>query len=152
MTTEECINKKICLFCASDYHLELILLPYIKEKINDSKIIIFTEKSLEESLKKLLEKTNLNKNFKEKIIEINWKNEDKFKEFENEKNYRKLKNEKNIKVIVNGEYEYIQRINNSLKEFEQDIEIVNCFHVGDPNVNIEEIRGRYKYILNTQKI
>ena len=40
MITEEQCTEKTCLFCASDYHLEMILLPYIKERIDKNKIII----------------------------------------------------------------------------------------------------------------
>ena len=57
MLTEELDSKKICLFCASDYHLEMILLPYIKDKINDSKFVIFTQNNLEETVKKVLRMT-----------------------------------------------------------------------------------------------
>ena len=35
MITKELETNKMCLFCASEYHLEMILLPYIKERINE---------------------------------------------------------------------------------------------------------------------
>ena len=41
MVTEEYNKEKTCLFCANDYHLEMILLPFIKERLDKFKIIIY---------------------------------------------------------------------------------------------------------------
>ena len=46
ITKESKAVKKCCLY-ASDFHLEMILLPYIKERINKSNFIIFTQKTQE---------------------------------------------------------------------------------------------------------
>ena len=55
MITKEHETEKTCLFCVSDYHLEMILLPYIIKK---EKVIIFTEQELETTINTLLEKIN----------------------------------------------------------------------------------------------
>ena len=68
MITKEHENKKYCLFYASDFHLEMILLPYIKNNIDDTHFTIFTEKNLDESLRILLSKTNLKFNEKEQML------------------------------------------------------------------------------------
>ena len=148
MITKECCIKKICLLCASDYHLEMILLPYIKERIDSSNIIIFTENNLEESIKVLLTKVNLDENDKEKIKSLNWKktNDFKFEEINNMK-------DKNINIIINGSSNYIESVNKKIKEvLRRDIEIVDCIHVLDSDIEITEVSKKYEKILNTQKI
>ena len=148
MITKECYIKKICLLCASDYHLEMILLPYIKERMDSSNIIIFTENNLEESIKVLLTKVNLDENDKEKIKSLNWKktNDFKFEEINNMK-------DKNINIIINGNNNYIESVNKKIKEvLRRDIEIVDCIHVLDSDIEITEISKKYEKILNTQKI
>ena len=148
MITKEHETEKTCLLCVSDYHLEMILLPYMKEKIENSKFIIFTENNLEESIKILLTKVNLEEKDKEKIKSINWKNTDDIK-FEQ---IKKMEEEK-LNIIVNGSYNYIKLINNKINRIvNNNTEIIDCFHVGDLNVDISEISQEYKTILNTRKI
>ncbi len=147
MLTEELDSKKICLFCASDYHLEMILLPYIKDKINDSKFVIFTQNNLEETVKKVLDRINIDNELKENIRKINWKNEDEIK-FD----YIKSDLKEEVNIIINGDYSYINNINKNLKNNINKINIIDCFHIGDLNVDIEEISKKYEYILNTRKI
>lgn len=148
MITEEQCTEKTCLFCASDFHLELILLPYLKERMNKDEIIIFTENNLEDSLKTLLTKINLNEKDKKKIRELNWKNTDeiKFEQLRNDK-------EKKLHIIINGSYNYIKNINKKINENATNrTEIVDCFHVGDRDVDISELSQKYKNILNSKKI
>ena len=146
ITKEHCI-KKTCLFCASDYHLEMILLPYLKERIDETNIII-TEDNLEKSINVLLTRVNLDENDKEKIRRLNWKNTDGFKieEINNMK-------DKNVNIIINGSYNYIELVNNKIKEFvKKDVEVVDCIHIGDSDLNMTEISKKYESILNTQKL
>ena len=148
MITKECYIKKTCLFCASDYHLEMILLPYIKERMDSSNIIIITEKNLVDSIKVLLTKVNLDEKDKEKIKSLNWKKTDDFKieEINNMK-------DKNINIIINGSSNYIESVNKKIKEvLRRDIEIVDCIHIYDSDIEITEISKKYEKILNTQKI
>ena len=77
MNQGENTKERICAFYASDYHFEMVSLPYIsKEMDNQDEIIILTENNLEETIKKLLSKVNLKENKKKKILNLNWKNED----------------------------------------------------------------------------
>ena len=180
MITEEQYTEKTCLFCASDYHLEMILLPYIKNKIDENKIIIFTENNLEESINVLLTKVNLSENDKEKIRNLNWKNIDEtefeglndflknaeievlkgkkgdtdLEELEDKKEETNLENDgKNTVVIVNGSFDYIKNVKSKINmAIGKNVEIVECFHVGDSEVDISELSQKYENILNTQKI
>ena len=59
MITKELDGLEKCCIYANDFHLEMILLPYIKENFEENKFIIFTENDLEGTIKTLLERTNL---------------------------------------------------------------------------------------------
>ena len=53
-------KEKLCCFYVSEFHLEMILLPYINKKIEQNeKITILTEIKLRESLEILISKINL---------------------------------------------------------------------------------------------
>ena len=146
MITKEHKIERTCLFCASDYHLEMILLPYIKDRLDKYNFLIFTENNLEESINFLLTKVNLDEKDKEKIINLNWKNTDEIK-------FKQLEKNKNLHIIINGCFSYIKYINNRIKEFRnKELEIVDCYHVGDSDVDILEISKKYNSVLNTQKI
>ena len=147
VTRERKYNKK-CLFCVSDYHLEMILVPYIIKEEKNTQFIVFTENNLEPTIRILLSKLNINEENKEIIKRINWNRNDFFdyKQIEN------LNNNKNI-IIINGSNKYIKNINKKLKEgVNRDIEIIDCFHLEDKEVDIEEISKNYESVLNTKKI
>lgn len=145
MVTKELTFEKSCVFCASEYHLEMILLPYIAEKMENSKFVIITQNSLEDSVKIVLDRVNLKENVKEKILKLDWKSN---------KNLEKIfKSNEKIIAIINGNTEYIKSINEEIKSFaKKDIEIIDCFHVGDRDVDINELKSSYKNILNTKRI
>ena len=150
MITKEYNTEKTCLFCASEFHLEMILLPYIKTRIDNSKFVIFTDTNLDESLKLLLARVNLEEKTKEAITKINWNINDSEK-FRILNEY--IKNNETINVIINGNQSYIKNIHSQLDNNKiHNIQIIDCFHVSDPHVDIEEISNNYKNILNTQKI
>ena len=146
ITKEQDINKK-CLFCVSDYHLEMILLPYIIEKKDEFKTIVFTESNLKETIEILLTKINLKEEDKQIIKRIDWNCNDelKFKRIENAVDNK-------LNVIINGNLQYLKMINKRLESINKDIEIVDCFHIGSPDMDISEISKKYKCILNTRRI
>ena len=56
-------KEKTCAFYASDYHFEMISLPFIEKNIEENKeIIILTENNLEDTIKTLMKNINFNKN------------------------------------------------------------------------------------------
>ena len=147
ITKEQNINKK-CLFCVSDYHLEMILLPYIIEKKDEFKAIVFTENNLEDSINVLLTKINLKEEDKKIIKNIDWNKNDylKFKKIEETKDDK-------LNIIINGSYEYIKIINKKLEGIiNKNTEIVDCFHVGCLDLDVLELSKKYNCILNTKKI
>ena len=69
--------EKICNFYVSDFHLEMILLPYLNEKIQENEPInIISEKNLNQSINELISKVNLDKNMKNNILNLKWNSSD----------------------------------------------------------------------------
>lgn len=145
--------KKICSFYVSDWHLAVMLLPYIKKEIEEQKTIVtFLEQNLEENIEILLSKLNFKKEISEKIKQIKWCNNLSLKHIEIEKQLEKISGRKTI--IVSGSKEYIENINNNLEIYisnnkNAQIKILNCYEVSAFNQNIKEVLDKHDLILNT---
>ena len=132
MITKEFKLKKYCCVYASDFHLEMILLPYIKKNIDKFKIIILTEEDLSKSVKQVIDRTNLLEDEKNEILNLNWNNKnvdwDNIEEF--------------TSIIINGKTDYINKINDKIKELGlKNINIINCFNINEVQknkINIEK--------------
>lgn len=145
MVTKDLKVTKMCLFCASEYHLEMILIPYLNRNLDKTNFVILTEDNLEETVKVVLKRLNIEEKLKNRIWDLNWKN----------KNLNEVIEfvDTNTTLIINGKKDFIENINRELdKNFKQSVKIINCFHVSEQNVDIEEIAKDYKCILNTEKI
>ena len=143
-------KEKTCAFYASDYHFEMISLPYINKNLEQEKeIIILTENNLEETIKNLISKINLNEEKKEKIFKINWKNDDlkKFKKIKKDS-----ENEKEMIIFIKGTQNYIKNINKNIEKWTQEkenIKIIDCYAIEEVSENLDNIMNKYKIILNT---
>lgn len=136
--------QKSCCFYASDWHLTVMLLPYINNKVQENcSIYMKCENNIEEKMNILLNKLTL-KN-KKNIMNINWGNlvdEDNIDD--NEKIY-----------IVSGSDKYIKNINNLIEQCydkkNYNIKIINCYEVRD-NEDLGKIisENGYTQILNTK--
>ena len=68
-------KEKLCLFFASDYHFEMISLPYInKELKKDKNVVIISENDLNNTLSTVLDRVNLKPEDRERIVKIDWNN------------------------------------------------------------------------------
>lgn len=145
-------KERACLFFASDYHFEMISLPFINKNIKENKdIIIVTENDLDETVKELLSNVNMNKQEKENIVKIDWKNNDinKFKEI------KKLNdNKKEAIIFVKGQEEYIKNVNENIRECINldDVQIINCYDINGIENEITDITKDYTQILSTSGI
>ncbi len=141
MITKEHEVKKYCLFYASDFHLEMILLPYIKENMYKDKFMIFTEENLSDSMNILLNRTNLNKEEKTLMKKIDW----------NKKDEVLPKNLNNHTIIINGSKEYISKINEEInKTNPKKINVIDCYSINDESLEPKSIQEKYDDVLNTQ--
>lgn len=144
MITKEHKTKKYCCFYVSEFHLEMILLPYIKNNDEGKKFFICTEENLSESVKQVLERTNLNKEEQDLMLNLNWnsKTEDSIYKY----------NLDNYTIIVNGSEKYISSINEKLKEINaKETTVIDCYNINNQTIEKEGIKRKYDDILNTQK-
>lgn len=141
-------KEKICAFYASDYHFEMISLPYIDKRIEDKdEIIILTENNLEETMKKFLANTNLKEEKREKILKLDWKNNDVEKL---EAIKEKVEEEKNVIVFVKGNEQYIHNANQNIEEYrnkENHIKIIDCYNIEEVGENLDEVMDQYHKVL-----
>ena len=139
-------DKDACAFYASDYHMEMIMLPYINESLNkNKKIYVFTQNNLEDTINHFIKNVNINENIKEKVLNINWKNEDEYK-------YKILIKDENESIIfVKGNEDYIQKVNKNLNQIRnyRNIEIIDCYSLEEVGSKTEEIKHNYKNVLMT---
>ena len=136
--------QKICCFYASDWHLAVMLLPYISNEINENKSIFMRcENNIENKMKVLIKKLAI-KN-KDNIMNIDW-NEQVAEE--NINNNEKI-------YIVSGSKEFISDTNKLIERYYENkkinIKIVNCYEVYNNNEFKRIIaENNYKIILNTK--
>ena len=144
-TRENNQTEKICSFYASDYHFEMISLPYIENEVkNNRQIIIFTENNLEKTIKELLNRTNLKEEEKQQIVKIDWT--------ENiEEKIEKIKNGKNEEqtILIKGSVEYIERMEKRIKEFNQNTKMIHSYPIQETASKAKDIVKEYDAILNT---
>lgn len=150
--------EKICSFYVSDWHLVTMLLPYINKQINEkANIITLLEMDIEENIKTLIQRLNLRN--EEKILSLDWKKCNGKKYSEVEKKIKNLKNQNELNVIfINGSKDYIDITNKNIEKFLKDnqnkyktinIKVIDCFEVGEFNLNMQEILHAHDKILNT---
>lgn len=139
MVLEEKKVKNICNFYVSEYHLEIMLLPYISKKIdNEENITIITEIDLKSTLNVVIERINLDKDKKEKIKKIGW-------------NIQNIENIiPNTNVILIGSKKFINEKVFELKERQvENLEIIACYNYNEVKNDMKEIVSKYDGMLNT---
>ena len=148
MITKERNVEKMCSFYASEFHLEMIMLPYINRKINEkANIVIMTEKNLKETVEVVISKINLPKDKKNKILNLNWDANDceKFKKLRN------LKNKKELIIFIIGNINYIDNVNKNIENIvsETNSKIIDCYSLIDAENCFKEILENHEKVLNT---
>ena len=140
-------KEKLCSFYASDYHFEMISLPYINQNIeNHKEVVIFTDEDLQVTIKKLLSSLNLNDDKKEKLLNINWSSNDveKFK-------YLKSVSD-NVIVFIKGKKNYINSINANLDNWItnlNDVKVIDCYAMDEVACNMHDVVKEYSKMLVT---
>lgn len=130
--------EKMCSFYVSDFHLEMILVPYLNKKIdNKEDIKIITEKNLQDSIKILISRMNMPEEKKQKILDLGW-----------DKNENLLMKKSNFIII--GSEEYIKEKNKEIKQLNMpNLTIVDCYDFEEVKENINDIKSNYNNNLNT---
>lgn len=130
--------EKMCSFYVSDFHLEMILVPYLNKKIdNKEDIKILTEKNLQDSVNLLISRMNMVEDKKQKILNLGW-----------DKDENTLTQKSNFIII--GSEEYIKEKNKEIKEMNMsNVSIVDCYDFEEVKDNIHNIKSNYENNLNT---
>lgn len=145
-------NKKLCLFFASDYHFEMISLPYISKELKENKkVIVITENNLDDTVNELLSKLNLNVEDKEKLENIDWKSNNlhKFEEM------KKANDEgREVVVFVKGKENYISDVNKHMNKFINfnDTKVIDCYDINEVESDISDISKKYNNVLATSGV
>lgn len=126
-------EEKTCCFYVSEFHLEMILVPYINEMI-DEEITILTEKNLRKTIEILISKMNLKEENKEKILKLGWEKENLIKE--------------NSNIIIIGSKQYIKNKNEEIKN-RNAVSVLDCYDFEEEKDNMEDIIKEYKNTLNS---
>ena len=145
MITKEENVEKICSFYASEYHLEMIMIPYINKKIEEkADVAIITEKSLTRTVKDVISRINLNKKRKNEILKIDWENN-------KVEVINKIKHSKEFSIFVIGSLDYIEKINKKIESLDTSIKIkiINCFSIEDVQARMTDIVSKHTKVLNT---
>ena len=149
MVKENKNEEKLCLFFASDYHFEMISLPYINENLKkDNNVIIMTEYDLNGTVDKLLSNINIPKEEKDKITKIDWKNDDvsKFKEIKSAN-----ENGKETVIFVKGKENYIDSVNKNIENWINNnaTQIIDCYDINEVYEDVSCIVKKYSKVLST---
>lgn len=142
--------KKICAFYASDYHFEMISLPYIEESLEKRKeIIILTENDLQSTIKTLISNINIEEKKKQGLEQINWKNDDlkKFKKIK-----RDTEENKDVVIFIKGKENYIRNINKNIEKWtskNNKVKIVDCYDMNEVAEKVDTLMAKYKIVLGT---
>ena len=150
MNKNQKTKEKTCAFYASDYHFEMISLPYINKKLDESKeVIVLTENNLKETIKTLVSKINLNEDKKVDILKIDWENNDlnKFKKINED-----IKSKKDMVIFVKGKENYIKNINEIIEKWTEkskNVEIIDCYDMEEISQDMDNIMDQYKFTLKT---
>ena len=150
MIKNEITNEKICAFFVSDYHFEMMSLPYINRCIEDNKkIIILTENNLKETVKDVIERMNLKDERKEQFLNIDW-NKNDLKKLRNIK-YSSNDNENDVVVIIKGKEKYVENMNKKIDK-NGNIKIIDCYDYEEVEDKINDIIITYDKVLKTSGV
>lgn len=145
--------EKVCNFYVSDWHMAVMILPYINQEINSGKkVATIFENTIKENIETLLEKLNL-KNEQE-IKKINWDSKPHLDTEEIEKLLQGEKQE--IVFIINGSESYIKKCDKKIETYYQEhaihkkIKIVNCFEMTSIDGDISRVLEEHSKVLNTK--
>lgn len=151
MRKNQLTKEKTCAFYASDYHFEMISLPYIEKNLENNKdIIVLTENNLEDTMRILISNVNLKEEKKQKIIKINWKNDDlnKFKQIKED-----VDENKEIIIFIKGNKNYINNINENIKKWvekNENVKIIDCYNIEEVNGEMVDIIEKYQNVLSVR--
>lgn len=145
-------EERMCSFYASDYHFEMISLPYIAQELRNKKqVVILTENNLCNTVEKVLSRINVGEEEKKEIFEIDW-NQD------NQNKLDKIKTEtsknQNMTVFIKGGKNYVQKMDSYIQEniHPTNMKTIHCYPVEEVCADMPDIVSKYQGVLSTTKM
>lgn len=131
---------KTCSFYVSVWHLIAVLTPFIFSKIIKKEEVYFvSNKVFKKDLQDFLAKVNLNEEDKTNLLKIKWVQA-----------IGAIENIEEKTIIVIGENNYIQNINEEIREkVKKKVTVVNCFNIEQNANNAKEILRKHDNVLST---
>ena len=108
------------------------------------------QNNLEKTVNKLISNINLNKEKKDKILNINWKNDDlnKFKIINDN-----IKQQKEMIIFIKGNENYIKNINKNIEKWTEknlNTKVIDCYDLEEVSAKMDEVIGKYSKLLDTK--
>lgn len=139
--------NKMCSFYVNDWHLTVMMLPYINGKLQENeKVTIISEENLLNNINTILERTNIKEEYKKQIQTIGWEKTSQ-KEIKN-----KIQEQENgNNIIIIGKEDYIENTNQIIetKVKTGEVNVIDCYEVMEFNNNMENILKNHEKIINT---
>lgn len=139
--------NKMCSFYVNDWHLTVMMLPYINGKLQENeKVTIISEENLLNNINTILERTNIKEEYKKQIQTIGWEKTSQ-KEIKN-----KIQEQENgNNIIIIGKEDYIENTNQIIetKVKTGEINVIDCYEIMEFNNNMENILKNHEKIINT---
>lgn len=139
--------NKMCSFYVNDWHLTVMMLPYINGKLQENeKVTIISEENLLNNINTILERTNIKEEYKKQIQTIGWEKTSQ-KEIKN-----KIQEQENgNNIIIIGKEDYIENTNQIIetKVKTGEVNVIDCYEVMEFNNNMENILKSHEKIINT---
>ena len=133
-------TQKLCSFYVSNMHFATMILPFVNKQIEEKTFVVtFLANNFTTNIELVLSRLTIPEERKKKILNINWRdtNATKYLNIEKILKAKLMKNYNNI-IIVNGNEEYINIINECIeryieknnKKFEKtNLKIMNFYEV-----------------------
>lgn len=139
--------NKMCSFYVNDWHLTVMMLPYINGKLQENeKVTIISEENLLNNINTILERTNIKEEYKKQIQTIGWEKTSQ-KEIKN-----KIQEQENgNNIIIIGKEDYIENTNKIIENKVKtgEVNVIDCYEVMEFNNNMENILKSHEKIINT---
>ncbi len=139
--------NKMCSFYVNDWHLTVMMLPYINGKLQENeKVTIISEENLLNNINTILERTNIKEEYKKQIQTIGWEKTSQ-KEIKN-----KIQEQENgNNIIIIGKEDYIENTNQIIENKVKtgEVNVIDCYEIMEFNNNMENILKNHEKIINT---
>jgi hypothetical protein len=152
---KEKTKDNMCIFFASDYHFEMIAVPYIVKNSGKKNVIILTENNLKETVNNLLERMIIDEVKKQLISGIDWTNRENKLEISKNNLDKKMETLIFIKGKENFVNETNKKINVYLSEINlscENLEIIDCYDLQGIETSFMAISSRYNKQLNSKGV